>query len=118
MSDPGLVLKLPRYNKRFDVYNGLRSNLQEWWIWHNAPELRPWLCRPVRLEMNGLGLIMERGKPISRKDIPTDAPKIIAKNDNTHPNWVVVNGAVMRCDYHAIYKSLKRMIDEGRNGIV
>lgn len=122
--DPGTVLKLPRYNTRFDAYAGLHKNLQEWMVWQMAsPRLRLWLCRPVRLDYGGLALIMERGDPIPKGELPQEVPGIIAKNDNTYPNWVKVRGLYKRCDYHTFYepimnRKIRKEKNEGSDGII
>jgi len=106
--NPDEVVKLPRYNKRFTHRSGLIRNLEEWMVYHNLAdeELRRWLCRPIRIDYAGLALIMERGEPIQKHEIPKDVPEIIRKQDNTYPNWVKVNGIYKRCDYHPLYKPL------------
>ena len=123
MEDPATVLKLPRYNTRFDANAGLRKNLEEWLVWQMASSrLRPWLCQPVRLDYGGLGLVMERGQPITKEELPDKVPGIIAKNDNTYPNWVKVNGLYKRCDYHTLYtpitKRKQRIRNESGNSII
>lgn len=114
MEDPALVLKLPRYNTRFDINSGMHKNLQEWLIWQVAsPQLRKWLCQPMKLEYGGLAMIMERGDPITKMQVPQKVPSIIAKNDNTYPNWVKVGDLYKRCDYHTLYHPImKKQIRE------
>lgn len=105
------VVKIPRYNTRFDHRAGLVSNQQEWEIYHElaSPKLQQFLCVPLLLEYGGLVLVMERGEPITREELPVDGiPSILVKNDNTYPNWVKINGVYKRCDYHAIYEPLKK----------
>ncbi len=121
--DPLTVIKIPRYNTRFDCNAGLHKNLQEWLVWQMAsPKLKTWLCKPVLLDHGGLVLIMERGMPITKQEMPEKVPGIIAKNDNTYPNWVSVGGLYKRCDYHTFYEPIlkrkKRIRNESGNSII
>ncbi len=79
----------------FDTVKG--HNWRELRVWNECEDLRPWLVPIVGITADGKYLVTLKGKPVKKKDIPTDYPACF--HDVGAKNWVRIKGRVLFADY-------------------
>ena len=82
-----------------------KSNREEYWLWHNAPEnVKKWLVPVVEISDCGLYMTVFKGEAVKAKDVPKGLPAGFV-DARKALNWVKVKDKVLLADYHSYDKS-------------